>query len=62
MSASKTIKAIGLPSLQYVADKSDTPRNTLHAWYITKPLRFNAIVQGIKTIKDSETINDKARR
>jgi hypothetical protein len=54
MSASQAIKAIGLPSLQYVADNSDTKRNTLHKWYKDKPRRFNALIHGVKYIKESE--------
>ena len=53
MSASKEVKAIGLPSLQYVADKSDTKRNTLHKWYKDKPKRFNALIHGVKYIKEA---------
>ena len=50
MSASKLIKSKGLKSLQYVADMSDTPRNTLQKWYKTKHKRFIAIVEGVKII------------
>ena len=56
MSASKEIKAIGLKSLQYVADHSDTPRNTLHLWYSSHYPRFISIVYGVKAMKDKELI------
>lgn len=48
----KYIKSEGLRSLQYVADQSDTPRDTLARWYLSRPNRFKAIVAGIKTRMD----------
>ena len=47
MSPSKEIKQLGLPSLQYVADKSDTHRTVLEGWHKTKYKRFIAIVYGV---------------
>lgn len=54
MSPSKEIKSLGLPSLQYVADKSGTHRTVLEGWYKTRYKRFIAIVIGVKSIKDKE--------
>lgn len=56
MSASKEIKALGLKSLQYVADNSATNRNLLQKWYNTKYDRFISIVEGVKTRKDQGKI------
>lgn len=50
MSASKAIKAIGLPSLRYVADRIKSNPNQLHYWYKNKPERFNAIIHGVKVL------------
>ena len=55
-SASKEVKAIGLKSLQYVADNSDTPRNTLHLWYKSHYDRFIVIVHGVKAMQDGGLI------
>lgn len=44
----KYVKAHGLPSLQYVADKSQTPRDTLARWFTDRPERFKAIMIGVK--------------
>ena len=54
MSASKEIKQIGLPSLKYVSDKVNIRRQLLHDWYNNKYPLFNAVIQGVKSIKDKE--------
>jgi len=55
MSASKEIKAIGLPSLKYVADKINRHPNRLYAWYVDRPEQFKAIIYGVKAIREKES-------
>ena len=52
MSPSKAVKAINLPSLQYVADKAQLHRTVLEGWYTTKPERFKAIIHGVKALDE----------
>ena len=54
MSAANEVKAIGLKSLQYVADHSGTNRGTLNHWYHTNYIRFISIAYGVKSIRDSK--------
>lgn len=56
MSAAKEVKALGLKSLQYVADHSGTKRGTLNHWYHTNHKRFITIAHGIKALKDKGEI------
>lgn len=56
MSAAKEIKALGLKSLQYVADNSDTKRGTLNHWYHHNYERFITIAEGVKARKDKGII------
>ena len=56
MTASKEVKRIGLKSLQYVSDNSDTKRGTLNKWYHTHYDRFISIVEGVKVRKDKGEI------
>lgn len=55
-SASQEIKALGLKSLQYVADQSGTNRNLLQTWYHTHYPRFISIVHGVKAMRDGGLI------
>lgn len=55
MSASKEIKDKNLPSLAYVASKSNTSCNTLHNWYNNNYQRFVVVVEGVKIISDRES-------
>lgn len=54
MTPSRAVKAINLPSLQYVADKTQTHRTVLEGWFYTKPDRFNAIIHGVKVLTELE--------
>ena len=45
--ASTYIKAQGLPSLQYVADKANIGRVKLHRWYHNNFALFEVVVAGV---------------
>ena len=61
MSASKAIKAIGLPSLRYVADHIKANPNQLHEWYKHKPERFNAVIHGVKVLDELNGVGNNDR-
>ena len=54
MSASKEVKAIGLPSVRYVSQATDTKESVLYDWYNNKPKRFKALIHGVKAIEDKK--------
>ena len=58
MTPARKIKEMGLPSLQYVADKTGWHRDTIHEWYYTNYDRFLIVVHGVKVLKN----NDKEER
>lgn len=51
MSASKYIKAQGLPSLKYVADTANIDRQKLTRWYGANFALFSIVVFGVKEIQ-----------
>ena len=57
MSASKAIKSINLPSVRYVAEHSDTKESVLYDWYNKKPIRFKALIHGVKALKEASEQN-----
>lgn len=54
MSASKAVKSIGLPSIRYVSQATDTKESVLYSWYNNKPKRFKALIHGVKVIEDKK--------
>lgn len=48
MTPSKYIKAQGLPSLAYVADKVGKHPDTIHNWYHKEYALFEVVVAGVK--------------
>lgn len=58
MSASKYIKAQGLPSVVYVALCAEISRELLHEWYHSRPVVFRLLVRGcLAELKDRENEN-----
>lgn len=61
MSASKTAKDMGLPSLKTAADLINVTPETLHNYYNNEPVRFQVIILGclayLKQDKIKATIN-----
>lgn len=49
------VKQIGLPSLEYVAEKVGIPRRTLHDWSTTRPKAFKALLVGVFFMDKVET-------
>jgi len=48
MSASKVVKAAGLPSLEWLSGKIGKPTQTLRNWHRKYPALFEAVVNGVK--------------
>ncbi len=56
MTPSKYIKAQGLPSLSYVADKVNLTRPTLYNWYNNNFALFEVVVAGVLWLKMTEPV------
>ncbi len=56
MSASKTAKEAGLPSLKYVYEHANVKRRTFNDWYHHNRQLFDVVVAGVKSLKDSGEI------
>lgn len=57
MSASKTVKAIGLPNLKYVTDKANVKRSTFNGWYHSNRQLFDVVVAGVKAVEEKKFLN-----
>lgn len=53
-SASEVAKAAGLPSLNYIQEKTGTRRNVLDVWNKTKPDLFDVVVLGCAELMRKE--------
>ncbi len=51
MSPSEYVKAIGFPSLRYVAEKLELSEAGLRKMWFTRNLRFKAMVVGLYTLE-----------
>lgn len=46
LSAAQKAKALGLPSLDYVVNKANKSRATLHRWHLENPALFDIVLKG----------------
>ena len=57
MTASKYIKARGLPSLAYVSGMVNKPPETLNNWYRDNFALFEVVVAGVEVMQEETVLN-----